>query len=68
MTFTATFLDAIALTWYRQLYSESFEVALYGAAWILWGAGLGLLFSLYLDHKYQIKTVHTKPEQVSVKG
>jgi hypothetical protein len=51
MTFTAAFLDAVALTWFRQLYSESYEVALYGAAWILWGAGVGLLFSFYLDVK-----------------
>ena len=51
MTFTATFLDAVALTWFRRLYSESFEVALYGAAWILWGAGLGLLLSFYLEVK-----------------
>ena len=51
MTFTATFLDAVALTWFRQLYSESYEVALYGAAWILWGAGLGLLFSFCLNIK-----------------
>lgn len=51
MTFTATFLDAIALTWFRQLYSQSFEVALHGAAWILWGVGVGLLFSYYLDQK-----------------
>jgi hypothetical protein len=51
MTFTATFLDGVALTWFRKLYSESFEVALHGAAWILWGVGLGLLFSFYLDLK-----------------
>lgn len=51
MTFTATFLDGIALTWFRQLYSQSFEVALHGASWILWGAGLGLLFSFYLEQK-----------------
>ncbi len=51
MTFTATSLDAVALTWFRQLYSQSFEVALCGAAWILWGVGLGLLFSFYLDLK-----------------
>jgi hypothetical protein len=44
MTITATFLDGIALTWFRQLYAESFEIALYGAAWILFGAGVGLLF------------------------
>lgn len=51
ITFTATFLDGIALAWFRQLYSQSFEVALNGAAWILWGVGLGLFFSNYLDRK-----------------
>lgn len=51
MTFTATTLDAIALTYFRQLYSESFEVALHGAAWILWGAGLGLFFSFCLSQR-----------------
>ena len=55
MTFTATFLDGIALAWFRQLYSNSFEVGLYGAALILWGAGLGLLFAFYLDSKSQNK-------------
>jgi hypothetical protein len=49
MTFTATFLDGIALVWFRHLYSESFEVAMHGAAWILWGAGLGLLFAYVLE-------------------
>mgnify|MGYP006352067305 CR=1 FL=1 len=51
MTLTATFLDAIALTWFRQLYSQSFEVALHGAAWILWGVGLGLLFAYIFEPK-----------------
>lgn len=51
MTFTATFLDAIALTCFRELYSPSFEVTSYGAAWILWGVGLGLLFAFYLSNK-----------------
>ncbi|WP_020601689.1 hypothetical protein [Spirosoma spitsbergense] len=51
ITFTAIFLDGVALTWFRQLYSESFEVALHGAALILWGAGLGLLSAYYLDQK-----------------
>ena len=51
MTYTATFLDGIALAWFRNLYSPSAEVALYGAAWILWGAGLGLFFANYLDDK-----------------
>jgi hypothetical protein len=43
MTFTATFLDGIALTW--------FEVALHGSALILWAVGLGLLFAYYLEEK-----------------
>jgi hypothetical protein len=51
MTMTATFLDGIALAWFRHLYSNSFEVAMYGAAMILWGAGVGLLLSFYLDIK-----------------
>ncbi len=51
MTFTATFLDAIALVWFRQLYSQSFDVALHGAAWILWGVGLGLAVSFFLDNR-----------------
>ena len=51
ITFAATFLDAIAMTWFRSLYSESFEVAFHGAAWILWGVGLGLLFSYYLNQR-----------------
>jgi hypothetical protein len=51
MTFTATFLDGIALTWFRQLYSPSFEVALHGSALILWAVGLGLLFAYYLEEK-----------------
>ena len=53
MTFTATFLDGIALAWFRELYSNSFEVALFGAAWILWGAGLGLLFSYFLESNFE---------------
>jgi hypothetical protein len=55
MTFTATFLDAIALAWFRSLYSESFEVALHGAAWIFWGVGLGLLFSFYFEGNKFVK-------------
>lgn len=54
MTFTATFLDAIALVWFKHLYSNSFEVALHGAAWILWGAGLGLLFACILENRKRI--------------
>ncbi|WP_197076701.1 DUF5367 family protein [Hymenobacter terrenus] len=48
MTTTATFLDGVALAWFRQLYAQSFEVALYGAAWILWGVGAGLLLGYCL--------------------
>lgn len=51
MTLTATFLDALALAWFRRLYSDSFEVAMYGAAMILWGVGIGLFLSFYLDLK-----------------
>jgi Family of unknown function (DUF5367) len=51
MTTTATFLDGIALTWFRTLYSSSFEVAMFGAALILWGAGLGLLFAYFLENR-----------------
>jgi hypothetical protein len=51
MTLTATFLDGIALAFYRNLYSNSFEVAMYGSSMILWGVGVGLLLSFYLDMK-----------------
>ncbi len=53
MTFTATLLDGLAFAFYRSLYSNSVEVALNGAALILWGAGLGLLFAYYLEHKVE---------------
>jgi hypothetical protein len=51
MTYTATFLDGIALTWFGGLYGNTFEVRLYGAAWILWGAGLGLLLGHLLENQ-----------------
>ncbi|MFM9840934.1 MAG: DUF5367 family protein [Cyclobacteriaceae bacterium] len=51
MTLTATFLDAMALIWFRQIYSDSFEVAMHGAAWILWGVGIGLLFAYILESR-----------------
>ncbi|HZH94506.1 MAG TPA: DUF5367 family protein [Flavisolibacter sp.] len=56
MTFTATFLDAVALVWFRHLYSHSFEVAMYGSAWILWGVGIGLLLSFIVDVKGEKKS------------
>ena len=49
MTFTATTCDGIALVWFRQIYSESFIIALHGAALILWGVGLGWLFAYILE-------------------
>lgn len=49
MTITATFLDATAFTWFRGIYHESFEIAMHGAALILWGAGLGLLMAYILE-------------------
>jgi hypothetical protein len=51
MTCTATFLDGIALTWFRMLYADSYEVALFGAALILWGAGMGLCFAYVLEQR-----------------
>lgn len=53
MTIMATLLDGIALAWFRQLYSQSFEIAFHGAAWILWGVGLGLLFAYLLEIRTQ---------------
>lgn len=65
MTFAATFLDAVALTWFRPLYSRSFEVALHGAAWILWGVGLGLLFAygLHLAGPFKNAAKAAEPER-----
>jgi hypothetical protein len=54
MTFTATFCDGIALVWFRKIYSESFEIALHGAALILWGVGLGLLFAYILEIRRKV--------------
>ncbi|RUS96618.1 hypothetical protein DSM106972_086410 [Dulcicalothrix desertica PCC 7102] len=51
ITYTATFLDAIAMTWFRNLYSSSFEVSFFGAAFILWGAGNGLFLAHFLTNK-----------------
>jgi hypothetical protein len=51
ITFTAAFLDGIAMTWFRKLYSESFEVSFYGSALILWGVGMGLFLAHFLANK-----------------
>lgn len=45
MNFAATLLDGIALTWFRQLYHDVYEISHYGAAWILWGGGAGILIA-----------------------
>ena len=42
-TAAATFCDGIALTWFRGLYGTDPERIVLGAAWILCGAGMGLL-------------------------
>ena len=49
ITAAAAAFDGIAMTWFRQLYSNSFEVAFYGSALILWGVSLGLIFSYILS-------------------
>jgi hypothetical protein len=51
MTITATILDGIAMTWFRTLYSQSFEVSFFGSALILWAVGWGLLFGYILEKK-----------------
>ncbi len=46
MTATATLLDGMALAWFSQLYADTSTTAHAGAAWILWGAGVGLVIAL----------------------
>lgn len=48
MTITACFCDEIALTWFRQIYAETYEVSHYGASWILSGVGVGLLIACFM--------------------
>lgn len=43
MTLVATLCDGTALTCCHTLYGATHEIALYGAAVILWGAGVGML-------------------------
>lgn len=49
MTITASFCDGIALTWFRQIYAETYEVSHYGAAWIFSGAAVGLLLGFFMN-------------------
>jgi hypothetical protein len=51
MTITATILDGIAMTWFRTLYSQSFEVSFFGSALILWAVGWGLFLGYILEKK-----------------
>ena len=51
MTYTATFLDGIALTWFHPLYAHSYEIALFGAGLILWGVGMGLCMAHLLEQR-----------------
>ena len=55
MTATATFFDGVALIYFTELYANSYEVALHGAALILFGAGMGLLFTYYLEERWNAK-------------
>ena len=45
MTIIATLLDGVAITWVTQLYGDNPSQVMLGAAWILYGAGLGLLWA-----------------------
>jgi hypothetical protein len=42
MTFVATLLDGVGITFFQSLYGPSPQVVMLGAAWILWGVGCGL--------------------------
>ncbi|GAB4192102.1 MAG: hypothetical protein OHK0022_06130 [Roseiflexaceae bacterium] len=53
----ATFCDGIALTWGRDLYGTDPALITFGAAWILWGVGLFLLFA-YLEDLRGTGTAH----------
>lgn len=50
-TVAAACCDGVALTWGRGLYGTDPVLVTYGAAWILWGAGLILLFAYLDDHR-----------------
>ncbi len=54
MTFSATFFDGIALTWFRKIYGNVFKQTHYGAAWILWAGGAGLLLGYIMSNKKKL--------------
>jgi hypothetical protein len=51
MTSTALLLDGIAVAWFSGLYGDDPGVVMRGAAWILWGAGLGQFIALALQQR-----------------
>lgn len=51
---TATFCDGIGLTWGNGLYGTDPVMTTFGAAWILWGVGLFLLFA-YVENQRQAR-------------
>lgn len=55
ITLTAMLLDGIALTWFRGLYSDKYEVSHHGAAFILFGVGVGLSLAYFLSDKNNLK-------------
>lgn len=50
-TAAAAFADSIALTWFPALYGLTPSSPLQPAAWILWGAGVGLLLSFLMERR-----------------
>lgn len=48
MTMVAMFLDGIAISWATGLYGTDPSVVMHGAAWILWGAAVGILIAWLL--------------------
>lgn len=59
MTYTATFLDGIALTWFHTLYANSYEIAMFGGALILWGVGMGLCMAYVLEQRWADRKKNT---------
>lgn len=50
LTFVALCLDGVALTWFRGLYGPTYA---YGGPWIMWGAGLILMFALLNTQRWR---------------
>ncbi len=51
MTLTASFCDEFALSWFRQIYADTYEVSHYGAAWIIAAVAVGLLISIFMNNE-----------------